>query len=245
MPHKRAKASIRKELSFKKGNDLPPNKLATKPPKKKSKIRTSSSSSNEIQEIPKNMYRILNSERIREEYKKRIKEKNQTDLNRSTSNPIKSKSKKSNELRIEHGEKLSEFNQRVEQSMRSKVSKVMKIAKNKSIIKKPISNPSKLNLKSEESIQSQSKEEEEKKKPKEFEPKPTKFSLNDIVMEPPIDLKKPSKGNQTLIKNQFKKLPISNHQKKLIEDEREKVIKTYRKLKEDRLNNLNSSSSKT
>ncbi|EGG12159.1 uncharacterized protein MELLADRAFT_102115 [Melampsora larici-populina 98AG31] len=228
MPHKRAKASIRKELSFQKGNDLPPNKLGTRPPKKKSSIGTPTSSTNHgIKDMPKNMYRILNSEKIREEYKARMKEKDQKSKDESSRNGLLKKSK-SDQLRIESGERLSDFNQRVEQSMRPKLSSVMKLARNKTITKKPKtkSNPNESKPTEEPIIHQTTKE---------FEPKPTKFSLNDIVMEPPMNLKKPCK--KLLSTESYKKLPISNSQKIRIEEEREKAVKRYRQLKEERLRN--------
>jgi hypothetical protein len=72
MPHKRAKASIRKAESLRKGFDLPPNQHANKKKKRKEKHDASRVKTYEISEdIPKNMFRILNAEKIRAEYKTR------------------------------------------------------------------------------------------------------------------------------------------------------------------------------
>lgn len=127
MPHKRAKASIRKANSISKGHDLPPNKLSTTKPKKK-KTSSTIHQAHESQDIPKNMYRILNSEKIRAEYKEKkmksaIKNKSSgggggvddglvVDQSlKKNQRSISSKPKPStHELRIQPGEKLSTFN---------------------------------------------------------------------------------------------------------------------------------------
>ncbi|KAG0139598.1 hypothetical protein CROQUDRAFT_54472 [Cronartium quercuum f. sp. fusiforme G11] len=228
MPHKRAKASLRKATALAKGHDLPPIKLSTRPKEKISTI-----GDHGALDIPKNMYRILKSEQIRAEYKLKMKAK-ATEEGGDGQVPKKSttKSRTTTELRLEPGEKLSAFNRRVEDTMRPQVTAVLKTARNKTATK--TSKPSILETKITD-VKVEAKPEltsiTKSSRPTEFAPKPTKFSLHDIVMEPPLALTKPLKKNPT----QLKSLPISNAQKRILEEEREKVIQRYRQMKEEKL----------
>lgn len=94
MPHKRAKASIRKAESLRKGYDLPPNQDANKKKKKRKEKHNSFEKAYEIgEDIPKNMFRILNAEKIRADYKLK---KNQNNGSLATSKPSTSNNQRSN-----------------------------------------------------------------------------------------------------------------------------------------------------
>jgi hypothetical protein len=92
----------------------------------------------------------------------------------------------------------------------------------------------------EASIAAESIDEEPPKGPikpvKDFAPRPSRFPITDVAMEPPtLSLSK------SMIKNQASSssarrtpLPISSAQKRCLELERDKVIKRYRQLKEER-----------
>ncbi|EFP87987.1 uncharacterized protein PGTG_13791 [Puccinia graminis f. sp. tritici CRL 75-36-700-3] len=269
MPHKRAKASIRKAESLRKGFDLPPNQHANKKKKRKEKHEASRVKTYEIsQDIPKNMFRILNAEKIRAEYKIRKSQdpgslalpkpssSSSSTPNLQRSNAPSSSSKRRNkssaqmskahdELKILPGEGLGSFNRRVEAALRPKVTAVMKAAKNKLATKKPeaTGEPSTVTapagpMKETTSIAAESVDEESPKgttKPvKHFAPRPSRFPITDVAMEPPsLSLTKAMKKNLAS-SAASSPLPISAAQKRSLELERDKVIKRYRQMKEER-----------
>ncbi|KAA1108615.1 hypothetical protein PGT21_019404 [Puccinia graminis f. sp. tritici] len=272
MPHKRAKASIRKAESLRKGFDLPPTQHANKKKKRKEKHEASRVKTYEIsQDIPKNMFRILNAEKIRAEYKIRKSQdpgslalpkpssssSSTLNLQRSKlqSNAPSSSSKRRNksstqmskardELKILPGEGLGSFNRRVEAALRPKVTAVMKAAKNKLATKKPEATGEPLSVTApagpmkETSIAAESVDEESPKgttKPvKHFAPRPSRFPITDVAMEPPsLSLTKAMKKNLAS-SAASSPLPISAAQKRSLELERDKVIKRYRQMKEER-----------
>ncbi|KAA1071235.1 hypothetical protein PGT21_017923 [Puccinia graminis f. sp. tritici] len=275
MPHKRAKASIRKAESLRKGFDLPPTQHANKKKKRKEKHEASRVKTYEIsQDIPKNMFRILNAEKIRAEYKIRKSQdpgslalpkpssssSSSSTPNLQRSNAPSSSSKRRNkssaqmskahdELKILPGEGLGSFNRRVEAALRPKVTAVMKAAKNKLATKKPeaTGEPSTVPapagpMKETTSIAAESVDEESPKgttKPvKHFAPRPNRFPITDVAMEPPsLSLTKAMKKNlasSSAAAAASSPLPISAAQKRALELERDKVIKRYRQMKEER-----------
>ena len=67
---------------------------------------------------------------------------------------------------------------------------------------------------------------------KDFAPRPSKFPITDVAMEPPtLSLTKSMKKN--LATNRTP-LPISSAQKRCLEIERDKAVKRYREMKEER-----------
>ncbi|POV94600.1 hypothetical protein PSHT_16121 [Puccinia striiformis] len=250
MPHKRAKASIRKAESERKGFDLPPNQQANKKRKRKEKH---------------------NSSRIRADYKIR-KAQNNDPLNASKSSSSSMQNQRSklapttgsnnavsttttqrrnqstrstkaqDELKILPGEGLGSFNRRVEATLRPKVTAVMKAAKNKLAPKKAdtpgvASSSTPAEGPKAPEVEEDSIEEETpnlKAKPvKDFAPRPSKFPITDVAMEPPtLSLTKTMKKN--LASSNRTPFPISSAQKRSLELEREKVINRYRQMKEER-----------
>ncbi|POV95592.1 hypothetical protein PSHT_15472 [Puccinia striiformis] len=272
MPHKRAKASIRKAESERKGFDLPPNQQANKKRKRKEKHNSSRVKTYEISEdIPKNMFMILNAEKIRADYKIR-KAQNNDPLNASKSSSSSMQNQRSklapttgsnsavsttttqrrnqstrstkaqDELKILPGEGLGSFNRRVEATLRPKVTAVMKAAKNKLAPKKAdtpgvASSSTPAEGPKAPEVEEDSIEEETpnlKAKPvKDFAPRPSKFPITDVAMEPPtLSLTKTMKKN--LASSNRTPFPISSAQKRSLELEREKVINRYRQMKEER-----------
>lgn len=127
--------------------------------------------------------------------------------------------------------------------MRTKVSAVLKTARTKSLVRpqKPEPTPNttaktKTNTvtdtTSDSNLPSNDPSTSKPSRSIEFAPKPIRFSLHDIVTEPPSILIKPMKKFSN---SSIKSLPISNAQKRLLEEEREKVIKRYREMKEEKL----------
>ncbi|KAA1138463.1 hypothetical protein PGTUg99_014106 [Puccinia graminis f. sp. tritici] len=271
MPHKRAKASIRKAESLRKGFDLPPTQHANKKKKRKEKHEASRVKTYEIsQDIPKNMFRILNAEKIRAEYRIRKSQdpaslalpkpsssssSSSSTPNLQRSNAPSSSSKRRNkssaqmskahdELKILPGEGLGSFNRRVEAALRPKVTAVMKAAKNKLATKKTDASGEASTATAtaapikEASIAAESVDEESPKgttKPvKHFAPRPSRFPITDVAMEPPsLSLTKAMKKNLAS-SAASSPLPISAAQKRSLELERDKVIKRYRQMKEER-----------
>ncbi|KAI9620042.1 hypothetical protein H4Q26_014024 [Puccinia striiformis f. sp. tritici PST-130] len=247
MPHKRAKASIRKAESERKGFDLPPNQQANKKRKRKEKHNSSRVKTYEISEdIPKNMFMILNAEKIRADYKIR-KAQNNDPLNASKSSSSSMQNQRSklapttgsnsavsttttqrrnqstrstkaqDELKILPGEGLGSFNRRVEATLRPKLD---------------TSRRPKAPEVEEDSIEEETPN--LKAKPvKDFAPRPSKFPITDVAMEPPtLSLTKTMKKN--LASSNRTPFPISSAQKRSLELEREKVINRYRQMKEER-----------
>ncbi|PLW10537.1 hypothetical protein PCASD_22427 [Puccinia coronata f. sp. avenae] len=265
MPHKRAKASIRKAESLRKGFDLPPNQHANRKKKRKEKHSSSERTYQISEDIPKNMFRILNAEKIRAEYKIRKTGNNAplatTKPSSSSTQNTRSKlessrestastnkrrkkstqsSKAEDDLKILPGEGLGSFNRRVEATLRPKVTAVMKAAKNKSAPQKVVSSQgasSSTPAEAENEVTMDNSADQElpsvKAKPvKDFAPRPSKFPITDVVMEPPtLSLTKTMKKNLSANRTP---LPISSAQKRSLELERDKVIKHYRQMKEER-----------
>lgn len=256
MPHKRAKASIRKANSLKIGYDLPPTEHQARKSRRRSK-HSHGTMKGPNEEVPKNMFRILNAEKIRADYRMR---KNQAQTPMSSSDisrklkptkqaqPSKSESspKSQGKIQILPGESLYSFNRRVETTLRPQVTAVMRSARNKSTQANAELIKGKAKL---EPAEAQSEEksggDSSELKPttsrenliKEFAPRPSKFPLQATVMEPPsLSLTKSMKKNLTASSNSNRRtpLPISAAQKKSLEIERARVIERYRKLKEER-----------
>ncbi|MBW0525987.1 hypothetical protein O181_065702 [Austropuccinia psidii MF-1] len=238
MPHKRAKASIRKANSLKKGTDLPPNCPVRRPKKKQyGQLKDSAG------QIPQNMFRILNAEKIRADFRLKKQQRNEDgkasvseDKKRRVSSgeriqvqsngKAKMNSKAQQELKILPSEDLRSFNQRVEMTLRPKVSAAMKSARKQKNPKDNAALDQELIEKSKSTQVTSSLNESPKQK--EFAPKPSKFPLANVAMEPPnLSLTKSMK----LISNKktHPALPISGSQKRMLENEREKIIKRYHK----------------
>ncbi|KAI9624310.1 hypothetical protein H4Q26_016880 [Puccinia striiformis f. sp. tritici PST-130] len=270
MPHKRAKASIRKAESERKGFDLPPNQQANKKRKRKEKHNSSRVKTYEISEdIPKNMFMILNAEKIRADYKIR-KAQNNDPLNASKSSSSSMQNQRSklapttgsnnavsttttqrrnqstrstkaqDELKILPGEGLGSFNRRGHleaQSNRSNESSQNKLAPKKADTPGVASSSTPAEGPKAPEVEEDSIEEETpnlKAKPvKDFAPRPSKFPITDVAMEPPtLSLTKTMKKN--LASSNRTPFPISSAQKRSLELEREKVINRYRQMKEER-----------
>ncbi|CAH7681493.1 hypothetical protein BY996DRAFT_6990899 [Phakopsora pachyrhizi] len=237
MPHKRAKASVRKEKSISVGNDLPPDQQINQT-RKRSKGDGSKSNG----QLPKNMYRILNAEKIRAEYRNRKLNRSgrSSNVRQDGHGGIKDKTEKTRgELEIKPDEKLYDFNQRVEVALRPELSAAMKTARKRSTNQPSSVVPShRRDQKKQGTIDHEVKSEEEEKRPKEFEPRPTKFPLSSVATEPPtIKLKHLSSSSKFKSKktpNSICPAPISSAQRRLLAEEREKVIDKYRRMKEEK-----------
>ncbi|TFY66919.1 hypothetical protein EVG20_g4174 [Dentipellis fragilis] len=239
MPHKRAKRSLREQRLNEKGRDL---------------AAPSTSLANEG--IPKSASRILNAAKIRDDFKKRKvqgddqagpakkRRRPSTDIEGVTKAKTKGK-----QIAIKPGETLAHFNRRVEEDMRPLVRSAVQTAsavernarkmqgKDVSSARQPSGKEKKQKGRSE-SPDSSPPPDKHRDRPKEFSNVSTSAPrrLNDIAMAPP-DLKKLPRGAKNLKEGATKKSAgvVSMAQKAMMEEERERVIKRYREMKEKKL----------
>ncbi|PVG01435.1 hypothetical protein CPB86DRAFT_781654 [Serendipita vermifera] len=259
MPHKRAKRSVREEEKRAKGADLVPSQ---------------SHYSIEKEAIPKSISRVLNAAVLHEEYNKKRKRTNGEDgEERDGKKRRKTKdATDTEEMKIKPGESITQFNRRVEDTMRSKIRTAVQAgqaharrhntvqkastaqgnadtqgSKTKSNEKDPKSSEPKNGKdklsSSKEPVKTVTNSESSSgtKKKTEFDTISSQLPkrLNDVVDAPPdLDglLKKKSAGSKKDDKGAAfgKKDIVPPEQRRMMEIEREKAIKRYRELKEQR-----------
>ncbi|KDQ12126.1 hypothetical protein BOTBODRAFT_56988 [Botryobasidium botryosum FD-172 SS1] len=209
MPHKRAKKSVREAESSKRGSNLVPGA--------------------DHDTIPKCMSRILDAERIRNEWKDKKRKREETESGGAS----KKKKKGSDEadeakksLQIMPGETLAHFNRRIEDGLRPLVRSAIKSSSSKS--KKKVDTPK------EPPTPSSPPPKPTRTSAKEFAPKAKGSRLNDIVQAPPTLTKFPRGhgGGDGVGKSKKADAVLSAAQKRQLEAERERVIQHYRRMKE-------------
>ncbi|KAF8342725.1 uncharacterized protein EI90DRAFT_3030021 [Cantharellus anzutake] len=216
MPHKRPKRSQRELERKKRGTDLPPR--------------------NDVNDIPKRAAWIFGAEKMMQERRERQKR------GREAEESMKSKRRKeedtSNELKIRPGESLESFDRRVEDSFRSGDFQAVRKAKRTEIkTKKEVSKKSKNSNSKLESTTSTPPSNPQITLPSqtprktEFDTLPKFTRLNDVVLAPPTLKPATRKAPQ---RDNIAKDVLSLKDKQDIEEERERVIRRYRELKEEK-----------
>ncbi|KAI6041424.1 hypothetical protein EDC04DRAFT_2565711 [Pisolithus marmoratus] len=241
MPHKRAKRSIKESERALRGTDLAPEISLAQ------------------ETIPKSVSRVLDSARIRQEYreKKRRRDGCEDDSTRKRKRYDGSDHRADGTPKIKPGETITNFNRRVEQSMMPQIKMALrqsnnqerKVRKQKAAGRPqprarkegskerstssnknvPLRHPTKV---TGSVIERDSSMEKGKEFPKASTSAPRR--LNDIAQAPPEITNIPRRGHQLLKKDKSSGI-LSMAQKVMMEEERERAIKHYRELKERRL----------
>ncbi|KAI6166695.1 hypothetical protein EDD17DRAFT_1470766 [Pisolithus thermaeus] len=243
MPHKRAKRSTRESKRSLRGTDLAPDVSP-------------------VQEtIPKSVSRVLDSARIRQEYreKKRKLDECEGDSTRKRQRHDGGDQRADGAVKIRPGESISDFNRRVEQSMvphikmalRQSSSQERKV-RNQKAAGQPQPQPSVRKKECKERSNSSNKhvplphptkvtgstieQRGSMEKGKEFLKTSTSAPrrLNDIVQVPP-EITNVPRGAHQLPKKDKSSGVLSMAQQVMMEKERERAIKHYRELKARRL----------
>ncbi|KIY52447.1 hypothetical protein FISHEDRAFT_69865 [Fistulina hepatica ATCC 64428] len=223
MPHKRAKRSVREEEHKQKGFDAAPGKDALS-----------------TEAIPKSIARVLNAQKIREQYRARKRAMEEHEEKKEDRKRRRVDSKDKNTLGIRPGEALTHFNKRVEDDMRPAVKSAMHAAARRAEPaekpatgmrcegrKKPLRGVIESTVDDHEAPKARVHE-----RPKEFERISTSQPrrLNDIVQAPP-ELKPPRKAAREKTKSSRTAGVVSMKQKLMMEEQRELAIARYRELK--------------
>ncbi|KAI5989000.1 hypothetical protein EDD15DRAFT_1327652 [Pisolithus albus] len=243
MPHKRAKRSTRESNRTLRGTDLAPEISLTQ------------------ETIPKSVSRVLDSARIRQEYreKKRKLDGCEGDSTQKRRRHDGGDQKANDTPKIRHGEMISDFNRRVEQSMMPQIKMALRqsyshernvrkqtaagLPQPQPSVKKkegtersdssrknvPLSHPPKV---TGSAIERDGSVEKDKEFLKSSTSAPRR--LNDIAQAPPTITKVP-RGACQLPKKDKSSGVLSMAQQVMMEEERERAIKHYRELKARRL----------
>ncbi|KAG8906941.1 hypothetical protein FRB99_005715 [Tulasnella sp. 403] len=179
---------------------------------------------------------VLNGEKIRADYKERKRKQEEEDKRRAAKRRRVEDNTK--DLTLKAGETLEEFNNRVEEEWKGKMSEAFKTVhtkrpdlvsesrKDKKATPNPVTSPSK--GASERNSSQQPSQQPSRTGKTEFERAPTRRSVRDIVDAPPELTKLPRKASGATASG---KLPVSAVQQRLMARERERVIEHYRALK--------------
>ncbi|PWN37539.1 uncharacterized protein FA14DRAFT_141913 [Meira miltonrushii] len=206
MPHKRSKQSIRQADRSTKGKDLPP---------KTNQV--------DLRDMPKGAMRILNAAKVQEDYHRRKKEENAKLIKKKEKN---FKGHDDQELKIKTGEHLKDFNRRVENAMASDVNATIKSTRGSKRKRKTDEKDANDRFKDDaEEKRSSNKQTEERnsQSDRDWQIAQQKRRINDVVQAPP-NLTKAPRGM----------VAPSMRRKAELEAERERAIRAYRLVKEQK-----------
>ncbi|KZT23708.1 hypothetical protein NEOLEDRAFT_1136202 [Neolentinus lepideus HHB14362 ss-1] len=227
MPHKRAKRSTREKEKHQRGSDLAPREAGVS-----------------SEAVPKAMVRVLNAAKIQSEYRKRKnEEKDRDEGSKKKRRKVGGEAKADKaDMQILPGESLSHFNRRVEDAMRPLVRSAVEAssALERKTRKEMLREKTESNQTQNKPKQNNNSDiEQTKRKPS---PSKTEFAtlstsqpkrLNDIAQAPPQFTRVPKTRKVPEESKTYNVLSMA--QKQMMEEEREKVIKRYRDMKEKKL----------
>ncbi|KAG8850385.1 hypothetical protein FRB96_000449 [Tulasnella sp. 330] len=171
-------------------------------------------------QIPKGMARVLNAEKTRADHRDRKRQREEEEQTERAKKRRKADVPQAN-LRIMPGESMRQFSRRVDGEMREKVDSAMRSAK-------PIKKQPKRTVAADADSHTPSRSTRNTKT--EFDERDDRRSVNDVALAPPT-LKRPKQALPT------KTSPgvVSMAQKRMMEEERERVIVRYREMKQRKM----------
>ncbi|EJU02495.1 hypothetical protein DACRYDRAFT_107412 [Dacryopinax primogenitus] len=205
MAHKRPKRSVREQEQKQRGFDHAP-KTAEK------------------DDAPRGAMRVLNAQSIRAEYKekKRKREEEPTGQEKTSKKRKTEAEKEKEELKLRPGERLEDFNRRVDRALKPRI-KASKASKAKAIISEKEAAP--------ESAPPPTK----KERKTDFDSLPLSRRVNDIAQAPPSLTRLPQNAAKKGEGREGKEGVLSLATRAALEEERARVVERYRLLKESKI----------